>query len=169
MVTCTSGAVIWAVLLTALTLAIQECRYTVPDTFIANAIAHVALQPQRPHGKFIHILVYTPVSARHVWELQGPLPLSVRSAQHYIRNVIKSSCCVPCCQWEEEQQPVQSFWLSTHKEHSRTNAVWAKQPSLNHQGHVDFLIFYYFPLLHSLNCYYASFPYPSEIFSYWRK
>lgn len=105
----------------------------------------------------------TPVPARCVWRFQSPLPLSVRSAQHYMRNVIKSSCCVPCCQWEEEQQPVQSFWLSTHKEHTRTDAVWAKQTSLNHQGHVDFLIFYHVLLLHSLNCCYASFYYPSEI------
>lgn len=56
-----------AVLLTALTLAVQECRYSVPDTFIASAIAHGALQPQWPHGEFSHILTYSPVPARSMY------------------------------------------------------------------------------------------------------
>lgn len=54
-----------AVLLPALTVAVQECRYFVCDVFTAGAVAHTALCN---HGglqeEFSHTLIYTPVPAR---------------------------------------------------------------------------------------------------------
>ena len=109
-----------------------------------------------------------------VWELQGPSLVSVRSAQDYMRNVIQSTCCASYCWWGEKQQPAPSLWPRTLREQLLQGAGYAqrwlrKAVISKYQGHFGFPVFFAIFFLQSLNSRYASFPYPSEIFSYWRK
>lgn len=99
---------------------------------LATTVASWRIQPH-PH-------LQPSACQEHVWAHQGPLTPSIRPAQYYMRNVIKSSSMCLAASGRRSSS-LQSFWLSTPEEHPRTNAVWPKQPSLNHQGHFDFLIF----------------------------